>query len=153
MKDIQEDFSGGRLLSDYIKENDLAGYRWAASWSRILDDSDLIREDSHEINGTVIEANPYFDKPITGIQGSGLSYLDHVLPSEGQINKETETLRERGTDFFINMTYDARRRMGETDDVVIVKQIICDRVWKINSMYSLCFIMTNKDLAEELNLK
>ena len=148
--DIRTDYSVGRVLSDYIIKNELENYLWTSLWMQDRDDDgELIYEDIHQINGSVVETNPYLSKPLTGIQSGGTSYMDHILVSKDEATAEISALRERGTDIIIGIPLggDYLERLGVEDKLAVAQIFSCNRVWKNNNAYYDVFIIMGQDLA------
>lgn len=153
--EIQSRFSAGKALASYVISNHLLGYRWSAYWVKEIEEEngDIVYENTHEVNGAVIEANPYLEKPLLGDALSGKSYADHILPSDEMMQNEKKALVERGTDIAIGVPAGDEQGMlfGSTEGKKILASIESEYIWKNQSRWDLLFICGKKEIADQIN--
>ena len=155
VREVNNDFSMGRALAAFVQDNQLQKYRWSACWRWKTDDNDMsvvLYENTHEVVGAVVEANPYLEQPLLGGILSGKSYIDHVLPSREQMEKEKAALEARGTDIIVGMPLgeNARKRLRISNDFTVLTQLESGHIWKTHKEWDIVFVCGSPEIHEQI---
>ncbi len=149
--DIQAPYSAGRALASFVADNHLESYRWVAEWEQTRDeDENLVHENTHNLHSAVVEANPYFSVPLTGIQADGKSFRDHIIPAPEKMRIEKQELANRGTDFYIGFSVrkDFFRQLGMDEKTGLAHSLFYDMVWKGKHRFHDVFIVKCAEVAD-----
>ncbi len=149
--DIQAPYSAGRALASFVADNHLESFRWVAEWEQTRDeDENLVHENTHNLHSAVVEANPYFSVPLTGIQADGKSYRDHIIPSPEKMGIEEQELANRGVDFFIGSSAGKAYycQLGIDEKIELAHSISYDMVWKGEHRYHDLFIIARTEVLD-----
>ena len=147
LTDIKENYSGGKELSLFIKQNKLLDYQWGVIWRQDWDDGELIYENTRQYDGVITEANPYLGHSILKDKLGGTSYVNHKVPSTEEMNEDISALSQSGIDYFINVpSKEMRKRLGMKDQYRIVNEITVDMIWKCNHNIKSIFVVGKESL-------
>ena len=155
VREVNANFSAGKALAAFVQDNHLQNYRWSASWQWKTDDNDtsvILYENTHEIAGAVIEANPYLEKPLLGGILSGKSYADHILPSKEQMEIEKEALETRGTDILVGLPIgkEVCNHLRVPNDLVVLTKIESGKIWKNQNSWNTLFVCGRPEIRDKI---
>lgn len=162
IQEITKEYSVGKGLVEFIKENQLDDYKIMTNWQCIYDNNNqelLLSEDTNHCP-FAMDIAPYFDRNIICNFADGKmegNYISHIRPSQEEIEATYAKWRSYGKpDVLLNASALARVWPdGEVDmrDYVPVYTQKADQIWKMTAENTYAHIYVRRELAEELGLK
>ena len=157
--DVIQDYSPGRRMAEFIRENQLDQYRIMASWNVEKEENgEIISTDVSYCDG-VVDIAPYFDRNIVYNFNYGRNdrnYVTHIRADDEENAHAYEAWKAEGYPDVLLMQpelgqlYDAEELSMKDFALVYCKQD--ERVWKNLSEYHVNYIYVRKDLLPKIGV-
>lgn len=162
IKEIQLDYSYGRSLSSFIKENGLDKRSIAMAWSEGVTDPtrlDFYEEMDTSMNWIPVSLAAYFGKNIVYNFNDGsdlLGYVIHRKTTGDENRRRIENWKNRGVPEILLGPVDVELLTDNSvtiNDYVPVSEIVANYIWKGNDRREGTFLLIRKDMLDEYGLK
>ena len=145
--DIRYDYSAGRALATFVRNNNLEHDRWVSFW-RYLPDTTWPdgthtnrMEDTHRYSWPAIAANPYFARNLLDCTYEGRTFVPNQVPSRAQMNREIASCAAKGapefligdTDFPQYFFHRLGLKRGDYRQIVVASQHVPWKTWVTSS--------------------
>lgn len=145
--DIRYDYSAGRALATFVRNNNLEHDRWVSFW-RYLPDTTWPdgthtnrMEDTHRYSWPAIAANPYFARNLLDCTYEGRTFVPNQVPSRAQMNREIASCAAEGapefligdTDFPQYFFHRLGLKRGDYRQIVVASQHVPWKTWVTSS--------------------
>lgn len=145
--DIRYDYSAGRALATFVRNNNLEHDRWVSFWRYLPDmtwpDGTHTNrmEDTHRYSWPAIAANPYFARNLLDCTYEGRTFVPNQVPSRAQMNREIASCAAKGapeflvgdTDFPQYFFHRLGLKRGDYRQIVVASQHVPWKTWVTSS--------------------
>lgn len=155
--DVQNPYSTGRALSNFIISNNFQHARWISVWSHgTLNGAERSAvDDTRSYSGDAITANPYLATNLLSCTYQGRSYLTHEFPTTAQADQEIAKCASLGEPEFViggSGAYFIKRLGFSTWNYTPYAVATATTPWKDQETFSMTMILIRNDVYRKLDL-